>query len=385
MKILLIRTAPTLLDVERNTYNVQELGLAKALSRRGHQADLLFWTDQAEKTVTVPVPGGATIHVFYRRGPAVLKNAWYPHFDALAREYDILQAAEYNQLFSWHLAANYPEKTVIYHGPYYAPFNKNYNRMCRVFDALCVGRYRELGTPFLVKSPYAEEFLRSKGLSARQVTTVGVGLDPACLCAAAAPTALEQAMRRQNSDLKLLYIGRVEPRRDTLFLLDVLRALRSMGQWAVLYLLGDGPAAYTARVQAAIRAQGLGPAVVWQRKAAQPQLAGLYRAADFFLLPTEYEIFGMVLLEAMYFGRVVLTTDGGGARQLIRSGENGLVLPKDDPARWARALCALARDPERRTRMEAAAHRTVAEGYTWDALADRFLRVYAQLAGGNHE
>lgn len=42
-------------------------------------------------------------------------------------------------MFSWHLAGKYPEKTVIYHGPYYSPFNKNYNRMCRVFDAFFVG------------------------------------------------------------------------------------------------------------------------------------------------------------------------------------------------------------------------------------------------------
>ena len=46
MKILLVRTWPTLLDVEKQTYNIQEVGLAKALMRRGHQFDLLFWTNE---------------------------------------------------------------------------------------------------------------------------------------------------------------------------------------------------------------------------------------------------------------------------------------------------------------------------------------------------
>ena len=71
----------------------------------------------------------------------------------------MLQTAEYNQMFSWHLAGKYPEKTVVYHGPYYSPFNRNYNRMCRVFDVLFVGRYRRRGTRFLTKSELARKFL----------------------------------------------------------------------------------------------------------------------------------------------------------------------------------------------------------------------------------
>ena len=67
MKILLVRTWPTLLDVEKQTYNIQEVGLAKALMRRGHQVDLLFWTNEEEMDVLVPVSEGANMHVFYRR------------------------------------------------------------------------------------------------------------------------------------------------------------------------------------------------------------------------------------------------------------------------------------------------------------------------------
>ena len=130
MKILLVRTWPTLLDVGKQTYNIQEVGLAKALMRRGHQVDLLFWTNEEEKDVLVPVAEGANIHVFYRHGPVALKCVFFPHMKKLAEQYDILQTGEYSQLYSWHLAGKYPDKTVIYHGPYYAPFNRNYNRLC---------------------------------------------------------------------------------------------------------------------------------------------------------------------------------------------------------------------------------------------------------------
>ncbi len=147
MKILIIRPWPSLLDVTKNTYNIQEVGLAKALVKRGHSTDILFWTDGDEMTVEVEAEGGKPIRVFYRHGKVLLKNVWFSGQDALFAQYDVLQTAEYNQMFSWHLAGKYPEKTVIYHGPYYSPFNKNYNRMCRVFDAFFRGALPPPGHP----------------------------------------------------------------------------------------------------------------------------------------------------------------------------------------------------------------------------------------------
>ena len=145
---------------------------------------------------------------------------------------------------------------------------------------------------------------------------------------------------------------------------------------ACLYIIGDGDAEYVDSVKAAIGEKGLESCVFWQKKAPQYQMKGVYQQADLFLLPTEYEIFGMVLLEAMFFRRVVLTTPNGGADMLLRSGENGLVLEKSDPARWAKTLLDIAADPEKKARMEQAAYKTVIHENTWDALADRFLAVY---------
>ena len=228
MKILIVRPWPSVLDVTKNTYNIQEVGLAKALVKRGHPTDILFWTDGDEMTVKVEVEGAKPINVFYRHGKVLLKNVWFKGQEKLFARYDVLQTAEYNQMFSWHLAGKYPEKTVVYHGPYYSPFNKNYNRMCRVFDALFVGRYRRCGTRFLTKSELARKFLLEKRLSPEQVTTVGVGIDAELLRDRpdAGQTELEQKMRAQKTGLKLLYIGRIEPRRDPFFLLDVLAEVR---------------------------------------------------------------------------------------------------------------------------------------------------------------
>ena len=252
--------------------------------------------------------------------------------------------------------------------------------MCKVFDAFFVGRYRRLGTRFLTKSELARKFLLSKKLSPEQVTTVGVGIDAELLKDRpdAGHTELEEKMRAQKKGLKLLYIGRIEPRRGPFFLLDVLTEVRRKDPDACLYLIGDGDAEYVSDVKTALQEKGLEGCVFWQKKAPQYQMKGVYQQADFFLLPTEYEIFGMVLLEAMFFRRVVLTTPNGGADMLLRSGENGLVLEKDDPACWAQALLEVAADPEKKAWMEQAAYETVIHENTWDALADRFLNVYKE-------
>ena len=380
MKILLIRPWPFLLDVEKNTYNIQEVGLAKALTRQGHPTDILFWTDGEEHTVSIPVEGCEPIRVFYRRGATALKNAWFSHIDRLAADYDILQSAEYNQMFSWHLAGRYPKKAVIYHGPYYSPFNRNYNRMCRVFDALFVGRYRKKGTPFLVKSNLAGQFLRGKGIAEEQISVVGVGIDAELLNGYdGQPSEIENRMRAQKKGLKLLYIGQFEPRRDPFFLLEILKEIRKQDPNACFYWIGSGDAAYTEQIRAQIAGDGLENAVIWLDALPQNQMKGIYEQADFFLLPTEYEIFGMVLLEAMFFKKIVLTTENGGSDMLIRSGENGVVLPKKDAEQWARAMLDIAAAPRRREQMQQSAYQTVSGTYTWDALAERFLGTYRKL------
>ena len=55
MKILIVRPWPSVLDVTKNTYNIQEVGLAKAMVKRGHPTDILFWTNGEKMTVKVEV------------------------------------------------------------------------------------------------------------------------------------------------------------------------------------------------------------------------------------------------------------------------------------------------------------------------------------------
>ncbi|MDC0660390.1 glycosyltransferase [Leisingera sp. SS27] len=109
-----------------------------------------------------------------------------------------------------------------------------------------------------------------------------------------------------------------------------------------------------------------------------PQPGGWIGEADMLLLSSRYEGFPNVLAEAAVHGLPAVAFDCDyGPRELIRDGENGLLVPPEDPAALARAVIRLARDPGLRQRMSTAAPQA------WARLApDRVLADWDQVIAG---
>ena len=111
-------------------------------------------------------------------------------------------------------------------------------------------------------------------------------------------------------------------------------------------------------------------------------MPAVYQQCDAFLLPTRYEIFGMVLLEAMYYGLPVFTTYNGGSSTLMTD-ENGVVIENLDSQIWCDKIVEVLENEKRCRLIGNAAHKTIEEQYTWDALADKFIMLYEKrLAKG---
>ena len=366
------------MDVEKNTYNIQEVGLAKALVRKGNVCDIVFWTNQDEKEVAIPVDDAGKVTVFYRHGKTALKNTVYTSCSELFAQYDVLQTAEYNQMQSWIFAKKYPEKHIIYHGPYYASFNKRYNLMCAVFDLFFLSRYRKLGTHFITKSKLAQEFLEGKGIKSTNIKTIGVGIDTQMLSSGKTECSEPLYLTMQNDDnVKLLYIGRFEERRNIPFIFDVFSEILKRNTNVTLYMVGTGDKEYTDKCWNYADKLGIRENIIYQERMEQKYLSGVYKLADFFLLPTEYEIFGMVLLEAMYYKTIVLTTDNGGSSTLIDNSRNGYILKNNQASEWAKVVSEIM--SEKMNAVKEAAHDTIADHYTWDKLADSFVESYEGL------
>lgn len=366
------------MDVKHNTYNIQEVGLAKALVRRGHTCDIVFWTDKEERDERILFDQGKAITVFYRHSRVILKNAIYENLDSLIAQYDVIQPSEYNQLQSWQLARKYPTKTVIFHGPYYSSFNKRYNAMCRVIDLLVLPAYKKLATSFLVKSDLAKDFLIEKGISESSITVAGVGIDIDALSVEKGDVPAELLNISQFKDrLRLLYVGRLEPRRNIPFLFDVLKSLLDHNVTAELIMIGTGDEEYCRNSFNYAEKLGVRENIYWVKKAEQRHLAFAYQNTEVFLLPTRYEIFGMVLLEAMYFGKPVITTRNGGSEMLIENGKDGIILDGFDANEWSKEII----KSQTNNQMGESARNKIISEFTWDKLCPIFIRAYENKMG----
>lgn len=110
-----------------------------------------------------------------------------------------------------------------------------------------------------------------------------------------------------------------------------------------------------------------------------------FAAADMVVMPSHYESFGMVALEAMATGTPVIASAVGGLADLVRHGENGLTFPARDPQALAARMDELLADGELRRRLgrQAGAH---ARQYDWTTIAQRMVdEVYAPLMAQRHD
>ena len=376
MKILIFRTFPSILDPK--SYNSQEVGLARAFVRAGHPCDVAYYGGSGPaRQEELEVPGSdRTVTLHWLPGRNFFKNGIFWGHQELLSRYDLIQVTEYDQLESWRLYRFWKGCPVtVYHGPYASEFTRGYNLKCRVFDLLFNSPKKNARVTAFAKSRLAEEFLRGKGF--QKVSAVGVGLDPAALAAPYTPEARQETARQK--ELTLLYIGVLEERRSIPLLFETLAKVRQSCPEARLILVGRGEKEYVESCFARARELGVWDAVEYHEKVPQSQVYQLYNRANFFLLPTRYEIFGMVLLEAMYFGLPALSSWNGGSSVLIRDGVDGFILPEFDPAAYAGKILELAGDPQRQIQMGEAAHQRIQAEFLWDGIAAEMLKQYGPL------
>jgi len=123
---------------------------------------------------------------------------------------------------------------------------------------------------------------------------------------------------------------------------------------------------------------GLDDLVVFVGSRSQEILPYYYSAADACVMPSLYESFGMVALEAMACGTPVIASRVGGLTYTVRDGETGFTVPEKDPKALAEKLELILTDHALRQRLGARATR-VARMYGWDVVADEIERLYAEL------
>ncbi len=195
------------------------------------------------------------------------------------------------------------------------------------------------------------------------------------------------APARPMPSVALLFVGRLERRKGIDVLLAALPDLLARFADVTLTVAGDdrlpNGAGTTYRREFERRAAGaVAERVRFLGHVSEDELEALYDASDIVVVPSRYESFGLVLVEAMRHGKPVVASDCGGMAEVLEAGETGLLVPPDDPAALAGALAVLIERPELRAEMGGRAASAYRARFTRAAMAQGVERFYAAVAGG---
>ena len=190
------------------------------------------------------------------------------------------------------------------------------------------------------------------------------------------PVALPRAIPVAREPGRLVFAGRCEEAKGIYDLFAAVSALRPEFPRLRVECAGDGD---LARMRRRAQAAGIGSRVTMHGWLAPAERDRLLASAAIFVLPSHVEGLPVSLLEAMAAGCPVIATSVGGIPDLVRHGENGLVVPARSPAALADALRTLLADPDFAARLGAQARATVASGHTVEQAIARLDALYASL------
>lgn len=171
-------------------------------------------------------------------------------------------------------------------------------------------------------------------------------------------------------DVIVVYSGRLDPEKRVIHLVEIWKEVIKKHPAATLLILGAGTEGEALKQLAGAKVRFEGNV---------RDVAPYLRAADIFVLPSSTEGLSNALLEAMASGLAPIVTSVGGATDLIRDGENGILIPPDNQQAILSSLLILLDNIELRMRFGVTGRKLVEKNYSLSASAEKLNALYRQL------
>lgn len=350
----------------RGYYNSQEAGLGRALAKAGHQVIIYKGISLEEKEDTVVLSENLTIRYLPMRH---LGAHGFFSCRLLDRDLSGLLCFSDQQIFLPHVYA-FCKRNGIRFVPYVGTAHSLHGNMkSRVMDLLfSMGTLRIYKkNPVLAKTEAAREELFSLGV--RDVTVVPVGLDTAVLKKDF--RSYDRAKLRKKhgllpDDVVICNVSRLSPEKRPLELLDLFQSVRGKKPFQLL-IVGDG--ALREAVEQKIKDLGLSHSVKLYPNVPYEDMWEIYTVSDYYLNMNRGEIFGMAIMEAVYYCTSVAASEALGPSVTLR-GMKGHTMCADDKdlAAWITGPYPAMEDLEESAKK-------MEETFTWDRCADAFTEI----------
>lgn len=373
--------------------NAYILGLGQELARRGTEVDCFTRFHDEKTSAIVPVSPRMRI-ISLPAGPPRLFSppALIPYLaefqtgmeafrEREGKEYDLLHAHYYLAgwvglrlraawqiplLFMFHTIAFLKDRAVR-DGEEREPYSRHQ-----------IEREVAEGADLVIASnPHEEDSIRNLfQVPANRVAVVPCGVDTHLF------RPLDQEKARSELGLGcgkiLLFVGRIEPIKGVDLLLQAMAGLRSapdLPPESFPKLILVGGAEGIDALKALAKKWGLDPWLLLVGPKPHRSMPLYYGACDALVVPSRYESFGIVALEAAACGRPVIATQVGGLPFAVSPGKTSLMVPENDPASLALAIQRILTDEELAKSLGQAG-RGWAEGFSWPRISDQILACY---------
>jgi glycosyltransferase involved in cell wall biosynthesis len=217
--------------------------------------------------------------------------------------------------------------------------------------------YGEAFHVFVMGAQALDSLVSDYGVDPSRVTIVGGGVNFDSLPEAVGPSA----------DPLILFVGRDFERKGGHCLIQAFGGVRRELPDATLHIVG-------------VPEQFGAPGVVSHGSVpSRQQLGDLYRRARVFCLPSRYEPWGLVLVEAMAHGLPCIGTTTGSMPDILDNGRAGLLVAPDDPGELADAVIRLLSEDHLARTVGSSGRRRVEERFTWERVADRMAPILSRV------
>ncbi len=170
------------------------------------------------------------------------------------------------------------------------------------------------------------------------------------------------------------FAGRLVYEKGVQDLVEAVPKLRANHPGLKVVIAGDGP--YKEELQDAVRRHGCTSTVAFTGFLNERELPAMLGATSATVVPSLYEPFGMVALEAASAGAPLAVASTGGLAEIVEPGVTGVTFPHSDPSALADAVGILLAEPRRAKEMTKRALAMIAERYGWQGIAEKVVTAY---------
>ncbi len=221
-----------------------------------------------------------------------------------------------------------------------------------------------------------QELIRRYGASPGKISVIPCGVNLGLF----QPVGKEMAKRQMGlaDDKIILFVGRIEPLKGIEQLLKTMPYLKNIQGLRLVIIGGDEYSQpEIEKLQRLSRELHIQDLITFRGLIKHEQLPYFYSAADACVIPSYYESFGLVALEALACGTPVVATDVGNLKNIIRQGETGYVVTDNNPQDLADKIALLLAKPT--DTKSALSIRASVERFSWPNIAEAIVRELSQV------